>query len=187
MLFSGTCKHLHRGMSQPLSSTFFSLFSLPQTGLCSIASSNPRYTGSACCSILAPVVCYSYLSAFLLLQRNCEQWERIVRAHACCREVGEESKKSQIQKTWRAKNWLIRKLREIITGPLAIPTACVPLRVVNVIWQPWQHEYQKGTKVRFWLAGPSNTSESQTELRRWNIRRVLLCGACSDTKRLQKR
>lgn len=109
--FSRSCKHLHRGMSQPIFPWLFlplslSLFSSSLFWAVCISSSNPHYTGSACFSILSPVVCYSYWSAFLLLQRKCEQRDKDSES-TCFHQGGGRGEKNLDE---RAKGWLIRKL-----------------------------------------------------------------------------
>lgn len=95
----------------PFSPDFFSppplsLFSSSLFWAVCISSSNPHYTGSACFSILSPVVCYSYWSAFLLLQRKCEQRDKDSES-TCFHQGGGRGEKNLDE---RAKGWLIRKL-----------------------------------------------------------------------------
>lgn len=101
---------------------FFSLFS-PLSGLFSISSPNPHYTGSVSCSAVTdrPSCCCRGTASSEI---------RTVRAHACIREAGREERKNGTDTTWRAKGWLIRKLAEIIAGLSAVFAA----RVSGGLW-----------------------------------------------------
>lgn len=121
MLFSRTCKHLHRGVSQPIFPWLFSLFSLPP-----IFFSDPHYTDLVCCTILVSAVCYCYWSGFLLLQRNCVPRDK--ESVSTCLHWGGGGRRQKVTDiTWRAKGWLIRKLTEIIAG-LAVVLAAGNMR-----------------------------------------------------------
>ncbi len=117
-------------MSQPVFPWLFfpSLFSSSYV-LFSIFSSNPHYTSSVCCSILASAVCCSYWSPFLLLQRNCVQRDK-GSENTCLQGGGRGRREKVTDTTWGAKGWLIRKLTEIIAG-LAVVFAA---RVSRGLW-----------------------------------------------------
>lgn len=81
---------------------------------CFLSSLPILITQTVCCSI-ATVVCYSYRSAFLLLQRNCEQQDKD--SQSTCLHFGEAvggGDKKVADTMWRAKGWLIGILTEII-------------------------------------------------------------------------